>query len=243
MLHSVVTSTRGFIFEDKQTRIVTTTGSRVEPNTVALALETLCVEVRSIYGSTEVSGVALASLRDMSASPHFAGYLSQDVELNVVAEDGRVLPAGESGIIAIRTPCMVEDYWQAKTPNIFRDGWFYPGDTGYVLADGRLFIDGRVDDRLIFRGEKFSAPAMESELRELARVDDAFVTVVSDHGEDWFIVMIAGDGADESIRADIRPAVRGWPFKLVIAENIPRNHMGKFECQRITGYCRDLLGL
>src|SRR5262249_19907340 len=68
---------------------------------------------------------------------------------------GRLLPAGETGEIVVRTPAAMRGYYRdpASTARVFRSGWLHTGDLGYRDADGYLFVVGRQKDVIIVRGE------------------------------------------------------------------------------------------
>ena len=64
---------------------------------------------------------------------------------------GAPLPAGETGLLRMRTPGMATRYLDdgEATARCFVDGWFQPGDMGRLLPDGTLRVEGRGDDMMI----------------------------------------------------------------------------------------------
>ena len=50
-----------------------------------------------------------------------------------------------------------------------REGWYFTGDTGYVDADGDLFVTGRVDDMIITGGENISPVEIETAVSRCIR--------------------------------------------------------------------------
>src|SRR3984893_1973864 len=81
-------------------------------------------------------------------------------EIAIMDGEGRRLPAGKRGEIALRGPTITRGYDNdvAATECAFRDGWFRTGDLGYLDEDGYLFIVGRIKD-IINRGGQKVAPA------------------------------------------------------------------------------------
>src|SRR5262249_18235030 len=57
-----------------------------------------------------------------------------------------------------------EGYWRRPDADAkaLRGGWYFTGDTGYIDADGDLFVTGRVDDMIISGGENISPVEIES---------------------------------------------------------------------------------
>ena len=69
--------------------------------------------------------------------------------------DHRASPAGDEAF---------EGYWRRPDADAraLRDGWYFTGDTGYLDADGDLYVTGRVDDMIITGGENVSPVEIES---------------------------------------------------------------------------------
>jgi long-chain acyl-CoA synthetase len=56
----------------------------------------------------------------------------------ILDEQGRELPVGERGEIALRGPNVMKEYYRdpEKTREAFRSGWLHTGDFGYIDSDG-----------------------------------------------------------------------------------------------------------
>jgi len=235
----------GGILHGNQQRQVTTVGARAEPALIAEALDRICSAVRVIYGSTEAGSVAsYAITKENLHETHsfgYAGQLYEDVELRTEAEDGTQLGVGERGIVAVRSPRTVTEYMGGDAQHIFKDGWFYPGDMGYVTTERELYIDGRVDDRLTIFGDKLLAPQLESQLCADSSIREAFVAVVKRDNSERFVVLAVSDSEKSALRAQVSVVLGGRPFDLIKVPRVPRNHMGKYDRNALTAYCQDLL--
>ena len=97
-----------------------------------------------------------------------------DVVLEVVDELGHPVKAGEMGEVRYKTPLLVAGYIgdSAATKTFFRDGWFYPGDTGYLNAKRQLFITGRVNDLLNIGGTKLNAAIIDGIIQSISGIGD-----------------------------------------------------------------------
>ena len=104
-----------------------------------------------------------------------------------------VAAAGEEGeIIALLAGDEAfEGYWQRPDADAkaLRDGWYFTGDTGYVDADGDLFVTGRVDDMIITGGENVSPVEIESCLSLHPAVSEVAVVGLPD--ERWGKIVTA----------------------------------------------------
>src|SRR5205085_5707865 len=105
------------------------------------------------------------------------------VEIAILGEGDRHLPAGERGEIAIRTAANIRGYWQdeAATAAAFTtDHYLRSGDIGYLDEDGYLFIVDRKKDIIIRGGENISAQEVEAAIYAHPGVSEAAVFGVPD---------------------------------------------------------------
>ncbi len=120
------------------------------------------------YGLSEASPV-IASNSPRAHKLGSSGRVAPGVELRVCGEDGRDLPAGQTGEIVIRGENVMAGYWKNEKASreALRDGWLYTGDLGYLDADGFLYVLGRMKSLLIAGdGEKYSPETIEEALTE-----------------------------------------------------------------------------
>jgi long-chain acyl-CoA synthetase len=96
------------------------------------------------YGLTETSPIACAN-RPSRPEPGGVGWPVPGVEVRIVDPDSE-----GNGEIAIRGPNVMLGYYAnpAATAEVLRDGWFYTGDLGRLLPDGRLTITGRLKNMI-----------------------------------------------------------------------------------------------
>ena len=93
-----------------------------------------------------------------------SGRLVQPLDIKILDDEGRELPAGEKGEIVIHGENVMAGYWKnpESTADTVRDGWLYTGDMGYMSKDNFLYVLGRFKSLLISSdGEKYSPEGME----------------------------------------------------------------------------------
>lgn len=92
-----------------------------------------------------------------------AGKGHPQLQVRIVSEDGRPLPDGHIGEVALVTPSRMEGYLgdaEASSAAIVNDA-LVTGDLGYLRA-GELFWVGRVQERINVRGVKMDPSDFES---------------------------------------------------------------------------------
>jgi 2-furoate---CoA ligase len=147
------------------------------------------------YGSSEIYTFTIN--QNAPAKPGSAGRAGINQRIRVVklgAADPDDLAAGneEGEIIAsLLGDESFESYWRRPDADTraLRNGWYFTGDTGYLDADGDLFVTGRVDDMIITGGENVSPVEIESCLSLHPAV--AEVAVVGLPDERWGKVVAA----------------------------------------------------
>jgi long-chain acyl-CoA synthetase len=191
------------------------------------------------YGLTETASVATAhGGDDYFAHPGSVGRAAPTVELRVVDERGRDVPAGERGEIWIKGPTvMAHGYWHRPDANAaaFTDGWFHTGDIGYLDADGFLYLVDRAKDMIIRGGENVYCVEIENVLFDHPDVVDAAVVGVAHKtlGEEVKAVVQLRPGSTttaDDLRNWCRERLANFKVPEYVElrdEPLPRNPAGK----------------
>jgi long-chain acyl-CoA synthetase len=125
------------------------------------------VNLKQIYGQTEVSGIAVAH-RDGDIRFSTVGVPLPSAELEIA-------PNGE---ILLRSPAVFAGYYRNEdgTAAALKGGWLHTGDAGYLEADGHLVVIDRASDVMkAADGTLFSPAFVENKLKFSAHVDEAVV--------------------------------------------------------------------
>jgi acyl-CoA synthetase (AMP-forming)/AMP-acid ligase II len=72
--------------------------------------------------------------------------------VRVLDEQGNELAERQVGELAVRSNCMLREYYKRPDLRPFHDGWYLTGDMGY-LAEGEVYVIGRSNDLIINAGK------------------------------------------------------------------------------------------
>jgi long-chain acyl-CoA synthetase len=221
-------------------------GSRVGLPLVRRALELLPhVGFVNAYGLTETSStisiltpadhrIALAS-SDGSIARRLGsvGRPVPGIEVEVRADNGRVVGPGERGELFVRGE-QVSGTYTGIGSLLDEEGWFPTKDVAEIDEQGYLFIGGRSDDTIIRGGENIAPAEVEDVLIEHPDVRDVAVVGVEDSawGQAIVAVVVPIEGADpdpEALREYVRAHLRGsrTPDRVVFRAELPTNPTGK----------------
>jgi acyl-CoA synthetase (AMP-forming)/AMP-acid ligase II len=100
----------------------------------------------------------------LSCGPPIAG-----TEVRVVDDSGRSFAERRVGEVAVKSDCMLSEYYKRPDLKPFHEGWFLTGDKGY-LADGQLYIVGRSKDLIINAGKNIYPQDIEAIVNEVPGV-------------------------------------------------------------------------
>ncbi|SAK81047.1 feruloyl-CoA synthetase [Caballeronia hypogeia] len=191
------------------------------------------------YGSSEVYTFSVD--QDATKKPGSAGRAGINTRLRIVTLDasssGALARTGEEGqiIAELAGDEAFEGYWKRPDANAraIREGWYFTGDTGYLDADGDLYVTGRVDDMIISGGENISPVDIESILSLHPAVDEVAVVGLKD--ERWGQRVVAfikrscaveATALDEFCRtSDLVNFKR--PREYIFVNAIPKSPVGK----------------
>lgn len=209
------------------------------PVTVLEGLEdALGVPVIEAYGMTEAAHqMASNPLPPGERRPGSVG-LPAGPEIAVLDVDGRILPSGEIGEVAIRGANVFDGYERNPAANeaAFVNGWFRTGDQGRLDEDGYLVLLGRLKEIINRAGEKISPLEIDDVLLRHPSVQQAATFAVADPrlGEEVAAVVVPRPGLSvEPFELQDFVAQTVAPFKvprrIVIAEEIPKGPTGKVQ--------------
>lgn len=201
------------------------------------------------YGLAEVTlgATTLRPGRQVRTDEH--GHVScgppmDGVELTIRDDDGRVLPRGETGEIALRTRSLFSGYFDAEqeTRQVLRGGWLFTGDIGRLDAAGELYVLGRRRSLIKRSGAVVAPREVEEPAERLAAVRLCAAVGLRQAGDataEGEQVLLAAeidfqDGAAaaelaQSISAAVQEALGFVPAEVVLLapRSIPRTENGK----------------
>ena len=164
------------------------------------------------------------------------GVAQSCVEVGICDNDGRRLPAGETGEILVRGAPVMLGYWRNSeaTAKTIRDGWLWTGDVGSMDDDGFLTLKDRSKDVIISGGSNIYPREVEEVL--LLHPGIREVSVVGRPSEEWgedvvaFVVAKAGvklerSELDHHCLEHIARFKR--PKSYVFETELPKNNYGK----------------
>ena len=107
------------------------------------------------YGLSETSPVATANRTDTDKFTGTIGLPVPSTDIAILDDDGKHLPLGSTGEIAIRGPQVMAGYWQRddETAKVMTpDGFFRSGDIGIMDESGFTKIVDRKKDMILVSG-------------------------------------------------------------------------------------------
>ncbi|MFS8037126.1 acyl-CoA synthetase [Xanthobacter sp. AM11] len=198
------------------------------------------------YGQTET----LMTLLNYLCVPPREGSMGRPLpglELDIIDLDGRRLPPGTEGDIALLTPNpqMMLGYLHdaERTAECYVDGpdgrWFITGDLGMKDEDGYFFHRGRRDDVINSAGYRIGPSEVENALLEHPAVQECAV-VGAPHGERGeivkaFVVLRAGVRGDDALKAALQDHVKAttapykYPRAVAFLDELPKTMTGKIQ--------------
>jgi len=195
------------------------------------------IKVIQGYGLTETSPMITLVEPDQSiAKMGSIGRAVAGVEVKIIDENDREVPAGEPGEIITRGRHVMKGYFRKPeaTAARIREGWLHTGDVGKVDGDGYYYHLGRRDDMIITGGLNVYPAEVENMIYLEPRVQETVVFAVPDEKRGAVIgaAIVPRPGekiAEKELLAFLRANLANFkvPQKLVFRESLPRTSTGK----------------
>ena len=191
------------------------------------------------YGLSETSSGITCNPTDTDAFTGTIGLPMPNVEVQIVGEDGAVLPHGERGEICIRGPQVMRDYWQRpeETKAAFTDdGFFRSGDIGTMDDEGFVRIVDRIKDMILVSGFNVYPGEVEDVASSCPGVLEAACIGVPDEasGEAIKLVVVRDPAAaqpvtEQQVRDYCAKNLTGYkkPRHIEFRTELPKTNVGK----------------
>jgi len=199
------------------------------------------VGLYSFYALTEAGVPAALGPEDQDSRPGSCGRPMPGMEIRLLDPEGRDVPKGESGEIAVRWGArgrgmVILEYFNRPDANAasFDGDWFKTGDVGRFDDDGFLYLVDRAKDMIISGGLNIYSREVEQAIEAMPGVAEVAVVGAPDaqFGEAVCAYVVRRDGADidaggvvEHCRRELASYKK--PKHVFFMEKLPRNASGK----------------
>ncbi len=203
--------------------------------------ENLGQPVNEFYGQTEANLLVGQSHLTDPVRPGSMGLPYPGHRVEVVDEEGRPLPPGEVGEVALLTPDPVAflGYFrdQARTRAKFRGRWLLTGDLARRDQDGYFWFVARKDDLIKSAGYRIGPAEVEAAILGHPGVEQVAVVGLPDpeRGQRVVAFVVGRRGIEEALKARVRARVgaHAVPREIRFVEALPTTVTGKVQRHRL----------
>ncbi len=200
------------------------------------------IEIIDGIGATEMLHIFI-SHDEAHARPGATGVVVPGYRACVMDTEGRPLPPGQVGRLAVKGPTGCRYLADDRQANYVRDGWNYTGDAYLVDADGFYVYQARTDDMIISAGYNIAGPEVEGALLLHPAVAECGVVGVPDEERGQivkaFVVLKPGEVGDAALTAALQAFVKEriapykYPRAVEYVAGLPRTETGKLQRFRL----------
>ncbi|GAB3190861.1 long-chain-fatty-acid--CoA ligase [Hydrogenophaga aquatica] len=188
------------------------------------------------YGLSETSPSASCNPVTNSEFTGTIGVPLPSTLMICIDDDGREVPIGQPGEIAIKGPQVMAGYWQRpdETAKVMTaDGWFKTGDIGVMDERGYFKIVDRKKDMILVSGFNVYPNEVEDVVAQLDGVLECAVVGVPDQhsGEAVKLIVVKKDPllTEEHVRDYCKSRLTGYkqPKVVEFRDELPKTPVGK----------------
>jgi len=217
-------------------------GEALPAATRALWKQATGIEIIDGIGSTELFHIFI-SADEAHAKPGATGLPVPGYRACVLDDEGRELPRGQVGRLAVKGPTGCKYLDDARQSAYVRKGWNLTGDAYLVDDDGQFVYQARTDDMIVSGGYNIAGPEVEAALLLHPAVAECAVVGVPDESRGQivkaFVVPAAGvqPGGDlartlqDFVKQTIAPYK--YPRAVEFRGALPRTETGKLQRFRL----------
>lgn len=193
-------------------------------------------------GATEMLHIFIASTAD-EPRPGSTGRAVPGYVATVLDEQGRLLPPGTPGRLAVKGPTGCRYLRDPRQREYVQHGWNITGDTFIQDADGYFWYQARSDDMIVSSGYNIASPEVENVLLAHPDVSECGVVGLPDESRGQvvtaFVVLREGVDGTEVVATQLQEFVKRqiapykYPRRVVFIEALPKTASGKLQRNRL----------
>lgn len=189
--------------------------------------------VMIVYGATEMIGGTITWATDPEEKQtDTVGKTDSmgEMEIKIVNENRQELPRGEVGEIVVRSPTLMDGYYnrpEATAEALDRDGWYYSGDMGMIDEQGYVHVLGRRGDLIIRAGANIYPAEIENHLLTHPKINQVAVVGIPGEGGEKVCAYIVTEEGTRLEAGDIinfcwgKIAAYKVPEEVIFVEELP----------------------
>jgi long-chain acyl-CoA synthetase len=197
-------------------QICASSGGPIAKDVIEAIRQRYAINIRQVYGSSETGVIAVDP---PEGGPPLIPV--PDALVEIFNSEGRPLPAGAEGEIAVKGPMIVSGYVgdPESTARIFTGGYYRTGDLGVLDAAGRLTLLGRLRPMINLSGTKVDPVEVEKAILNLDGVNTCRVLAEAGPQHNQILKAVIAVRTGKSLsRADVIEHCR----RLLAEYKIPR---------------------
>ena len=188
------------------------------------------------YGLSETCSGVTCNPTDSDVFTGMIGLPMPGVDIRILDDDGRDVPGGAAGEIAIKAPQVMAGYWgkpEETAAVMTPDGFFKSGDIGVMDARGYIKIVDRKKDMILVSGFNVYPNEIEAVVADHPGVLECAAVGVPDRnsGEAVLLFVVRKDPALDAnaLIAYCRENMTGYkaPKRIEFRETLPKTNVGK----------------
>jgi 2-aminobenzoate-CoA ligase len=196
-------------------------------------------------GATEMFHMFIAA-REEEVRAGSTGKVVPGYEARVIDMDGREVPRGTPGRLAVKGPTGCRYLADPRQRKYVENGWNITGDTYIQDGEGYFWYQARSDDMIVSAGYNIAGPEVEEVLLAHPAVAECGVVGApdADRGQivKAYVVLKAGTAGDAALARSLQEFVKAtiapykYPREIRFVAALPRTQTGKlqrFELRRM----------
>ena len=225
-------------YETKSLRKCVSAGEALPKATFEAWHKATGIQILDGIGATEMLHIFIGSpeheVRAGSTGRVVPGY-----EAIVIDDEGKEMPPGIAGRLAVRGPTGCRYLADSRQFNYVQSGWNVTGDTYIMDKDRYFWYQARSDDMIISSGYNIAGPEVESALLTHAAVAECGVVGAPDEERGQivkaYVVLRPGSTGDDAMTKQLQDHVKAtvapykYPRAIEYVSELPKTQTGKLQ--------------